>query len=206
MKLDSIANIISQAIQDGDISPIEFHKVLQEVEKYRKLKADIRNQAKAKVRQITKERWEELLEQGRKEDKEDSFRKIANTSGILGVSAIWTMKFLHLTECDFMVYKAIKSTLKIYFANMWNQLQDPAPHLFSFLPLSHHPLTSTFDHTLFYQWLADFDIIQARHTNGSIWAKNNLFVPCDGVADGFVKLFLCFHTVSTEYIQLFCKF
>ena len=42
-KLDSIANIISQAMQDGDISSIEFHKVLQEVEKYRKLKVDIRN-------------------------------------------------------------------------------------------------------------------------------------------------------------------
>ena len=53
-KLDSIANIISQAMQDGDISSIEFHKVLQEVEKYRKLKVDIRNQAKAKVKQITK--------------------------------------------------------------------------------------------------------------------------------------------------------
>ena len=44
-KLDSIANIIWQAMQDGDISPTEFHKVLQEEEKYRKLKADIRNQA-----------------------------------------------------------------------------------------------------------------------------------------------------------------
>ena len=53
-KLDSIANIISQPMQDGDISSIEFHKVLQEVEKYRKLKVDIRNQAKAKVKQITK--------------------------------------------------------------------------------------------------------------------------------------------------------
>ena len=30
-KLDSIANIISKAMQDGDISPTEFHKVLQEV-------------------------------------------------------------------------------------------------------------------------------------------------------------------------------
>ena len=68
-KLDSIANIISQAMQDGDISPTKFHKVLQEVEKYRKLKADIRNQAKAKIKQITKEQREELLEQGRKEYK-----------------------------------------------------------------------------------------------------------------------------------------
>ena len=47
-KLDRIANIILQAMQDGDISPTEFHKVLQEVEKYRRLKADIRNQAKPK--------------------------------------------------------------------------------------------------------------------------------------------------------------
>ena len=42
-------------MQDGDISSVEFHNVLQEVEKYCQLKADIRNQAKTKVRQITKE-------------------------------------------------------------------------------------------------------------------------------------------------------
>ena len=74
-KLDSIANIISQAIQDGDTSSTEFHKVLQEVEKYRKFKADIRNQAKAKLKEITKERREEILEQGRTESKEDFFTK-----------------------------------------------------------------------------------------------------------------------------------
>ena len=44
-KLDSISNIISQAIQGGEIPPTEFHKVLQEVEK-----------------QITKEQREEILE------------------------------------------------------------------------------------------------------------------------------------------------
>ena len=47
-KLNSIANIISQAMQDGDTSPTKFHKVLQVVEKYCKLKPDIRKQAKAK--------------------------------------------------------------------------------------------------------------------------------------------------------------
>ena len=61
-RLDSITDIISQVMQDGGISPTEFHKVLQEVEKYRKLKADIRNQTKAKVKQIEKEQREELLE------------------------------------------------------------------------------------------------------------------------------------------------
>ena len=87
-KLDSIANIISQAMQDGDISSIEFHKELQDVEKYRKLKADIRNQTKAKVKQVTKEQREEFFEQGRKDDKEDFSQKIANTSGIKGASTI----------------------------------------------------------------------------------------------------------------------
>ena len=42
-KLDNITDITLQAMQDRDISPAEFDKVLQEVEKYRKLKADIRN-------------------------------------------------------------------------------------------------------------------------------------------------------------------
>ena len=87
-KLDSITDIISQAIQYGDISPTEFHKVLQEVEKYRKLKADIRNQAKTKIKEITKEQREELLEQGRKEGKEDFLRKIANSSGTQGADVI----------------------------------------------------------------------------------------------------------------------
>ena len=62
-KSDSIANIILQAMQDGDAFPAEFHKILHEVEKYRKLKADISNQGKAKVKEITKEQQEKLLEQ-----------------------------------------------------------------------------------------------------------------------------------------------
>ena len=65
-KLDSIPNIISQTMQDGDISPTEFQKVFQELEKHRKIKGDIRNQTKPKVKQIKKEQRGELLEQGRK--------------------------------------------------------------------------------------------------------------------------------------------
>ena len=53
--LDSIADIISQAMQDGDIYPTEFHKELQEREKYCKVKANIRNRTKAKLKQIEKE-------------------------------------------------------------------------------------------------------------------------------------------------------
>ena len=87
-KLDSITDIISQAMQDGDISPTEFRKVLQEVEKYLKLKADVRNQAKTKIKHIKEEQREELLEQGRKEAKEDFLQKIANSSVTPDVNAI----------------------------------------------------------------------------------------------------------------------
>ena len=87
-KLDSIADIISQAIQDGDISPTEFHKVLQEREKYRKLKTSIRNRTKAKVKQVEKEQPEGILEQGRKEGNEVFLRQIANSSGTQGANAI----------------------------------------------------------------------------------------------------------------------
>ena len=67
-KLDSIANIISQAMQDEDISNIEFQKVLQEREKYRRLKAEISKQTRTKIKEITNEQREELLEKGRKCD------------------------------------------------------------------------------------------------------------------------------------------
>ena len=75
-------------MQDGDISTTEFRKVLQEVEKYRKLKDDIKNQVKTKVKQITKEHKEELIEQGQKEGQEDFLWKITNTSGNQGVNTI----------------------------------------------------------------------------------------------------------------------
>ena len=74
-KLNSTADIISQAMQDGDISPSEFYKVLQVREKYRKLKADIRNRAKAKVKQIKKKLREEVFEQGRKKGKKRRQRR-----------------------------------------------------------------------------------------------------------------------------------
>ena len=74
-------------MQDGDISSTELHSILQEAEKYRTLKDDIRNQAEDKLRQITKEQRKELLERRKKKGKEHFLRKMANTSGIHGVNA-----------------------------------------------------------------------------------------------------------------------
>ena len=75
-KLDNMANIISQAIQDGHIPPTEFHRILQEKEKCRKLKADINNQGMAKIKKIKKEQREKILGQKRKEGEEKFLRKL----------------------------------------------------------------------------------------------------------------------------------
>ena len=61
-KLDSICDVISKAIQDENISPAEFLKILQETKKYHKLKEEIRRKNKAKVRETTKEQKRELLD------------------------------------------------------------------------------------------------------------------------------------------------
>ena len=60
-KLVSIADIISQAMQHKNISSIEFYKVWQKAEKYRKLKADIRNQTKTRAMRIAIKQQEGLL-------------------------------------------------------------------------------------------------------------------------------------------------
>ena len=75
-------------MQDGDISSTEFHKVFQVVGKYRRFKADIRNQAKDKVKETAIEQREEILKQRRKESKKDFLQKIAITSSIQGANAI----------------------------------------------------------------------------------------------------------------------
>ena len=73
------------------------------------------------------------------------------------------MKLICPKACDFMVYKGYKNWLKIYLSSIWNQLQDPTPHLSSYQSSCHHPsqyffevlpmrvfslyLPSAFDHT-----------------------------------------------------------
>ena len=74
-------------MQGRYISYAGFHKVLQELEKCHKLKADIRKQAQTKVKFI-KLQQEKLLEQGRKEGKDNFLQKTASTSDLQGINAI----------------------------------------------------------------------------------------------------------------------
>ena len=189
-KLDSIANFISQEMQDGYIFPTEFHKVLQEVKKQRKLKADIRNHARAKIKEITNKQREKILEQGKQEGKEDFFKKIPNSSGTQGANTtLWNVILWSI--------KTVKNRFKIYLSSMWNQLQDPTPHQFFIdnrVTIYHDiflkSLLCEVPHRIFHQLLIMhmlinglllWNFIQTRHTAGGIPTKNNLLVHCDSV-------------------------
>ena len=71
-KLDTIATHISKALTDDFISNEEFNLIMEEMNKYKALKEDIRNNTKKKLKM---EEEESLIEKGRQEARE-SFRKL----------------------------------------------------------------------------------------------------------------------------------
>ena len=72
-KLDTIASHVSKALTDDFISDEEFKLIMEEMNKYKALKEDIRNNTKKKLK--TEEEEESLIERGRQEARE-SFRKL----------------------------------------------------------------------------------------------------------------------------------
>ena len=71
-KLDTIASHISKALTDDFISNEEFNLIMEEMNKYKALKEDIRSNTKKKLKT---EEEESLIEKGRQEARE-SFRKL----------------------------------------------------------------------------------------------------------------------------------
>ena len=71
-KLDTITTHISKAMMDNFISDEEFKLIMEEMDKYKALKEDIRNNTKKKLKT---EEEESLIERGRQEARE-SFRKL----------------------------------------------------------------------------------------------------------------------------------
>ena len=71
-KLDTIASHVSKALTDDFISDEEFKLIMEEMNKYKALKEDIRNNTKKKLKT---EEEESLIERGRQEARE-SFRKL----------------------------------------------------------------------------------------------------------------------------------
>ena len=71
-KLDTISSHISKALSDNKITDDEFRLILEELEKYKVMKEEIRTKTKKK---ITTETEESLIEKGRQEARE-SFRML----------------------------------------------------------------------------------------------------------------------------------
>ena len=71
-KLDTIASHVSKAMMDDFISDEEFKLIMEEMEKYKSLKEEIRNNTKKKLKT---EEEESLIEKGRQEARE-SFRRL----------------------------------------------------------------------------------------------------------------------------------
>ena len=71
-KLNTIASHISKAMMDNYISDDEFKLILEELNKYKAMKEEIRNNTKKKLKA---EEEESLIERGRQEARE-SFRKL----------------------------------------------------------------------------------------------------------------------------------
>ena len=75
-KLDTIASHVSKALTDDFISDEEFKLVMEELEKYKAMKEEIRTNTKKKLKEEEKEN---LIERGRQEARE-SFRKLVEKS------------------------------------------------------------------------------------------------------------------------------
>ena len=71
-KLDTIASHVSKALMDDFVSPDEFNLVMEEMNKYKTLKEEVRTNTKKKLKM---EEEESLIEKGRQEARE-SFRKL----------------------------------------------------------------------------------------------------------------------------------
>ena len=75
-KLDTIGSHVSKALMDDFVSPEEFNLILEEMNKYKALKEEIRSNNKKKLK---KEEEESLIEKGRQEARA-SFRKLVETN------------------------------------------------------------------------------------------------------------------------------
>ena len=80
-KLDTIASHISNALLDNEISDKEFNLIMEELNKYKAMKEEIRSNTKKKLKT---EEEESLIEKGRQEARE-SFRKLVEKNKTLSL-------------------------------------------------------------------------------------------------------------------------
>ena len=75
-KLDTIDSHISEALMDNKINNDEFKLIMEELNKYKAMKEEIRSNTKKKIKE---EEEQSLIERGRQEARE-SFRKLVEKS------------------------------------------------------------------------------------------------------------------------------
>ena len=80
-KLDTIASHISKAMMDNYVSDEEFKLIMEELNKYKAMKEEIRSNTKKKLKT---EEEESLIEKGRQEARE-SFRKLVEKNKTLSL-------------------------------------------------------------------------------------------------------------------------
>lgn len=74
-KLNTISNHISKALEDGNISDIEFNLVTEEVRKYCVIKEQIRSKA-TKTGEMDEKLKKELIDKGRQEERKSFLKKL----------------------------------------------------------------------------------------------------------------------------------
>ena len=72
-KLNSRSTLISEALNDGSISEHEFSLIMDEFSKFQEMKNDIKTKTREQIRQETRD---SLIEQGRREAREQLKHKI----------------------------------------------------------------------------------------------------------------------------------
>ena len=75
-KLDTIASHISKALMDNYVSDEEFKLIMEELNKYKAMKEEIRRNTKKRIKE---EEEQSLIERGRQEARE-SFRRLVEKS------------------------------------------------------------------------------------------------------------------------------
>ena len=74
-KLNTISDLISTALTDGKISDDEFRLILNEIEKYKQMKTEIRSNSHKKY--MDKKTKNELIQQGKKEARQSFIEKLS---------------------------------------------------------------------------------------------------------------------------------
>jgi len=86
--LDAITVNISKALQDDVVNHDEFEHIVSAKQNYLAKKQELRSRNKKAVKELYEKQRQQLLEQGRREGREEVAKKLVDPSGTLNANAI----------------------------------------------------------------------------------------------------------------------